>query len=151
MSKKATVSNNVSYFTADVTFDADDDIRSGLSAEVKYLLNGVENVVSVSMSALNYNTDNTAFVLVGGNASNAQQRNVTLGISNGTYVEIKDGLAEGETVLVKQSKTSEALISMGMGGGQRPQGQAPDDNGGGNGGGRGGNGGKAPGGGPGGN
>ena len=56
-----------------------------------------------------------------------------------------------ETVLVKQSKTSEALISMGMGGGQRPQGQAPDGNGGGNGGGRGGNGGKAPGGGPGGN
>lgn len=151
MSKKATVSNNVSYFTADVTFDADDDIRSGLSADVKYLLNGVENVVSVSMSALNYNTDNTAYVLVGGNASNAQQRNVTLGISNGTYVEIKDGLAEGETVLVKQSKTSEALISMGMGGGQRPQGQAPDGNGGGNGGGRGGNGGKAPGGGPGGN
>ncbi len=151
MSKKATVSNNVSYFTADVTFDADDDIRSGLSAEVKYLLNGVENVVSVSMSALNYNTDNTAYVLVGGNASNAQQRNVTLGISNGTYVEIKDGLAEGETVLVKQSKTSEALISMGMGGGQRPQGQAPDGNDGGNGGGRGGNGGKAPGGGPGGN
>lgn len=151
MSKKATVSNNVSYFTADVTFDADDDIRSGLSAEVKYLLNGVENVVSVSMSALNYNTDNTAYVLVGGNASNAQQRNVTLGISNGTYVEIKDGLAEGETVLVKQSKTSEALISMGMGGGQRPQGQAPDGNGGGYGGGRGGNGGKAPGGGPGGN
>lgn len=151
MSKKATVSNNVSYFTADVTFDADDDIRSGLSAEVKYLLNGVENVVSVSMSALNYNTDNTAYVLVGGNASNAQQRNVTLGISNGTYVEIKDGLAEGETVLVKQSKTSEALISMGMGGGQRPQGQAPDGNGGGNGGGRGGNGGRAPGGGPGGN
>jgi RND family efflux transporter MFP subunit len=150
MSKKATVSNNVSYFTADVTFDADDDIRSGLSAEVKYLLNGVENVVSVSMSALNYNTDNTAYVLVGGNASNAQQRNVTLGISNGTYVEVKDGLAEGETVLVKQSKTSEALISMGMGGGQRPQGQAPDGNGGGNGGGRGGNGGKASGG-PGGN
>lgn len=151
MSKKATVSNNVSYFTADVTFDADDDIRSGLSAEVKYLLNGVENVVSVSMSALNYNTDNTAYVLVGSNASNAQQRNVTLGISNGTYVEIKDGLAEGETVLVKQSKTSEALISMGMGGGQRPQGQAPDGNDGGNGGGRDGNGGKAPGGGPGGN
>lgn len=151
MSKKATVSNNVSYFTADVTFDADDDIRSGLSAEVKYLLNGVENVVSVSMSALNYNTDNTAYVLVGSNASNAQQRNVTLGISNGTYVEIKDGLAEGETVLVKQSKTSEALISMGMGGGQRPQGQAPDGNGDGPSGGRGGNGGKAPGGGPGGN
>lgn len=151
MSKKATVSNNVSYFTADVTFDADDDIRSGLSAEVKYLLNGVENVVSVSMSALNYNTDNTAYVLVGGNASNAQQRNVTLGISNGTYVEIKDGLAEGETVLVKQSKTSEALISMGMGGGQRPQGQAPDGNGDGPSGGRGGNGGRAPGGGPGGN
>ena len=150
MSKKATVSNNVSYFTADVTFDADDDIRSGLSAEVKYLLNGVENVVSVSMSALNYNTDNTAYVLVGGNASNAQQRNVTLGISNGTYVEIKDGLAEGETVLVKQSKTSEALISMGMGGGQRPQGQAPDGNGDGPSGGRGGNGGGAPGG-PGGN
>lgn len=154
MSKKATVSNNVSYFTADVTFDADDDIRSGLSAEVKYLLNGVENVVSVSMSALNYNTDNTAYVLVGANASNAQQRNVTLGISNGTYVEIKEGLAEGETVLVKQSKTSEALISMGMGGGQQPQGQAPDGNGGGpggDGGGRGGNGGGAPGGGPGGN
>mgnify|MGYP000611020128 FL=1 len=151
MSKKATVSNNVSYFTADVTFDADDDIRSGLSAEVKYLLNGVENVVSVSMSALNYNTDNTAYVLVGGNASNAQQRNVTLGISNGTYVEVKDGLAEGETVLVKQSKTSEALISMGMGGGQRTQGQAPDGNGDGPSGGRGGNGGKAPGGGPGGN
>jgi len=117
MSKKATVSNNVSYFTADVTFEADDEIRSGLSAEVKYLLNGVENVLSVSMSALNYNTDNTAYVLVGDNANTAEQRTVTLGISNGTYVEIKDGLSEGETILVKQSKTSEALMNMGMGGG----------------------------------
>ena len=154
MSKKATVSNNVSYFTADVTFEADDAIRSGLSAEVKYLLNGVENVVAVSMSALNYNTDNTAYVLVGDNASTAQQRNVTLGISNGTYVEVKEGLSEGENVLVKQSKTSEALMSIGMGGGQQPQGQAPDGNGGGpggDGGGRGSNGGGAPGGGPGGN
>ncbi|MGN0407574.1 MAG: efflux RND transporter periplasmic adaptor subunit [Bacteroides sp.] len=121
LSKKATVSNNVSYFTADVTFDGSEEIRSGLSAEVKYLLNGVENVVSVSMSALNYNDDNTAYVLVGRNQSTAEKRAVTLGISNGTYVEVKDGLSDGETILVKQSKTSETLMNMGMGGGM-PQG-----------------------------
>ena len=124
ISRKATISGGLSYFTADVIFEADENIYSGLSAEVTHLLRGVENVVSVSMSALKYNDDNTAYVLIGSNpsaAASAEKRSVTVGMSNGTYVEITEGLSEGESVLVEQSATSATMMNMtmGMGGGMQ--------------------------------
>lgn len=97
ISKKATVEKGVSYFTADVEFTADEYVRTGMSAEVKLKNNNVENAVTVSMNSLFYESNNTPYVLVQ-NGSKMEKKYVTVGITDGTYIEIKEGLKEGDKV-----------------------------------------------------
>lgn len=100
ISKKATTAGGVSYFTSEVEFAADDDVRSGMSVEVKLISKEVYGVTSVSMEALRYEKDNTAYVLVKNSEGKEEKRYVTVGITDGNYVEIKEGLSSGDIVLV---------------------------------------------------
>lgn len=100
ISKKAVTEGGVSYFTSEVEFAADDDVRSGMSVEVKLVSREVYNVMSVSMDALRYEKDNTAYVLVRNSEGKEEKRAVTVGITDGNYVEIKEGLSENDIVLV---------------------------------------------------
>lgn len=103
ISKTATSSGGVSYFRAEVEFDADDFVRSGMSVEVKLISREAYGVVSVSMDALFYEKDNTAYVLVRNAEGKEEKRYVTLGITDGNYVEVKEGLTDGDIVLVAPS------------------------------------------------
>lgn len=103
ISKTAAVSGGVSYFAAEVEFDADDLVRSGMSVEVKLISREAYGVVSVSMEALRYEKDNTAYVLVRNAEGREEKKYVTVGITDGNYVEIREGLSEGDVVLVSPS------------------------------------------------
>lgn len=108
ISKKATVEKGVSYFTADVEFTADEYVRTGMSAEVKLKNNDVHDVITVSMNSLYYESNNTPYVLVQ-NGNKMEKKYITVGITDGTYIEVKEGLKEGDTV-----KAMSELMSMMM-------------------------------------
>lgn len=95
----ATVENGVSYYEAEVDFDTDDDIRSGMSAEVRLTVNDLSGVVTVLSEAIQTADDGTAYVLVDGEEPNSKINwPVTLGASDGTYTQIINGLSAGETI-----------------------------------------------------
>ena len=125
VSKKATVEKGVSYFTADVEFRADSYIRTGMSVEVKLKNNDVKDVLSVSMDALYYESDNTPYVLVGSGKSQ-EKKYITTGASDGSYVEIKDGLNEGDNVKAKSEMMN---MMMNMYGGSVSAGSVSTDSG----------------------
>lgn len=110
VSKKATIDKGVSYFTADVEFTADSYIRTGMSVEVKIKNNDIKNALTISMNALYYESDNTPYVLVK-NGKSSEKKYVTVGATDGSYVEIKDGLKEGDTV---QAKSAMMTMMMNM-------------------------------------
>lgn len=95
----ATLSNGVSYFEATVDFTADEYVKSGMSAEVRLTSTDEKDVVSVTVEAVHYNDDNTAYVLVKTDKGQ-EMRNVKIGVSDGSYVEIISGLNEGDIILV---------------------------------------------------
>ena len=103
VSRVASVSSGVSYFTAVVKFEGDDDSRSGMSCEVKLVSSEALGAVTVSSSAIQTATDGTSYVLMYGDDSNSTdnlvQQTVTTGVTNGNYVEITEGLEEGDIVL----------------------------------------------------
>lgn len=103
ISKTATNSGGVSYFEAEVEFEADELVRSGMTVEVKLISREAYGVVSVSMDALRYEKDNTAYVLVRNAEGKEEKKYVTVGITDGNYVEIKEGLSKGDIVLVSPS------------------------------------------------
>lgn len=99
IAREATVANGVSYFAATVTLNEGTDMRIGLTVEVKILSAYAPEATSVSVKAVQYNAENQPFVYIksGGGMT---ERAVTLGASNGTYIEITEGLAPGEVVMV---------------------------------------------------
>lgn len=99
ISRTATVDNGVSYFASEVAFTPDDEVRSGMSCEVRLVTERAENALSVNAAAVFEGDDGKSYCLVtedGGKT--VEQREVTAGISDGTNTEIKSGLSAGETV-----------------------------------------------------
>ncbi len=108
IAKVATVENGVSYFKAEVTFDGDEDARSGMSAEVRLTFSEALNATSVNNDHIQTADDGTPFVYVYENdkKKSRKEQPVTLGVTDGTYTEITEGLYPGDTILYKQDSGS---------------------------------------------
>ncbi len=118
ISKTATIENGVSYFEAEVDFDADDDIKSGMSVEIRLAVNDLKQVLTVPSAAVSDNEDGSSYVLVKGDGKNPVKKTVTTGATDGTYVQIVEGLSEGEVILENQNAMYGAY-GMGRMGGRR--------------------------------
>ena len=99
IANNATIENGVSYFKATVEFSADEYVRGGMSVEVRLKNEESLGAVSVSVDAVNYRDNNTAYVYVLNSEGQVEEKNVSLGVSDGIYVEITEGLAEGDEIL----------------------------------------------------
>lgn len=128
ISRTAVKSNNAVYVEATVEFAADENVRSGFSAEVKLVKASAENAICIPLDAVNYDTDNTAYVNVKGADGETEKRKVTLGLSDTSMVQVTEGLSEGETVLQEVKLTNMYGMQMEMSGDPQggPQGPAPD-------------------------
>jgi RND family efflux transporter MFP subunit len=89
---------NVRVFPIEVTFAVEDArVRPGISATVEIPIAKAENVVSVLLSAV-FNDEGRSSVYVETATGGWERREVTVGINNLQYVEIRSGLNEGERV-----------------------------------------------------
>lgn len=95
----AQLNNGVSYFAAEVLFEAGEYVKSGMSVEVRLTTTDRPDVLTVSADALHYRTDGSAYVLVK-NGKSQEERDVEVGVTDGSYAEILSGLTEQDTVLV---------------------------------------------------
>ena len=112
IAKEATVENDVSYLDAVVEFAADDEIRGGLSAEIRLIKEQATGVPALPENVISYDTDNTAYVYIRGEGGKETKQQVTLGVSDGTWVEITDGLSVGDTILYQPQPSYAAMPAM---------------------------------------
>lgn len=98
--KVATIDNGVSYFGAEVNFDADEYARSGMSVEVKLVVSDVEDALCVLSDAIQSEKDGSSYVFTyDESGKNMIHQPVTIGVTDGTYTQVTEGLSEGDTVL----------------------------------------------------
>ncbi len=92
-------SGTSAFVMATITLDNPDrDIRLGLEASVEISTGKADNVVKVPVSAVNTDIDGThCFIVVDGIA---YRRDVTIGISSDTEVEILSGVEVGDNVVL---------------------------------------------------
>ena len=102
--------NNVAYYTATVYVDtsATENIWPGMQATVTVTLEEAQDVTMLKNDALSTARDNTAFVYKENANGEMEQVEVTVGVSNGNYVEIKSGVTSGETVYKVAEKEEQA-------------------------------------------
>ena len=99
ISPKAVESNGANQFKvkAAVKVDSEHTIRSGYSANAQIELEKKEGVLSVPESSLEFVGDE-AYVYTKAEDGTYKQTKITTGLSDGVNIEVKEGLAEGDTV-----------------------------------------------------
>ena len=114
VSTDATSSSGVTTYTATVTIDKTEDMLSGMSATVVIVIQGVEDALLIPVDAL-YQTSSVSYVYTEYDESTGELSGmveVTTGLSNSSYVEITDGLEEGDTVYYAASSDSSTDFDM---------------------------------------
>ncbi|MCL6585082.1 MAG: efflux RND transporter periplasmic adaptor subunit [Anoxybacillus sp.] len=101
IANEGTVSNGVSTFDVTVHIDKPTNLKVGMTAEASILVESKNNVLYVPVEAV-HTVNGQKFVLVAtDSASNSRmvkRQIVQTGIHNEDYVEITEGLTEGEVV-----------------------------------------------------
>ena len=101
---------SVAYYTATAYVDCT-DVYPGMQVTVSIPRNEASDVVILKEEALSFDERNQAFVymLAGDGTEEMVRVRVTTGVSNGNYVEIRDGLSEGDSVFVEVKANTDAV------------------------------------------
>ena len=100
INRNASSESGVTNYTAVITMPKDPRMLPGMSAKVVVRIQGVENTIQIPEKAL-HQTRDTAFVYTAYDQSTGEfggAVQVITGLSNGTMIEIVEGLQEGDTV-----------------------------------------------------
>lgn len=101
---------NVAYYTATCDVDVDDGagVYPGMQVTVSIPQEEADDVVVLNMNALSFDAQNSAFVYMKDESGALVETPVEVGVSNGSYVEIVSGLADGDEVFVESKEEDEA-------------------------------------------
>ena len=95
------------YYTLTVTLQGDTSgLYEGMTGEVTFVTKETQSVVYVSNRAI-FRDGTRSYVKVRDESGNVQEKDVVTGFSDGVNVEIVEGLAEGDIVLI-ESKVNES-------------------------------------------
>lgn len=95
--REAASSGGVSYFNAEVEFKADNDIRAGLSAEVRLNVIDEKDVVTVDNGSIMTDDDGSSYVYLKKDGKKEyQKQDIVCGATDGQYTEIQKGLKAGD-------------------------------------------------------
>lgn len=119
-------SDSGSTFTVEVTFDNDGKVKMGMTGTASVLLEQAKDVLGVPVNAVT-SKGGQSYVTVQKEAGTEEKVEVTTGIRNDAYVEIKDGLSEGDIVVVAVSEDDSSQSKGGPG--NMPGGGMPDGGG----------------------
>jgi RND family efflux transporter MFP subunit len=118
-------SNNIVKFNVTILLDPTDvELKGKLTATADVGISTVENTLLIPLSAVTTIGTSSSVTVVTGDKGQTEKRQVDLGIQNQQYVQILNGLNEGDQVIIVD-KASGAPVSTSMGppgggGGGRP-------------------------------
>lgn len=95
-------------YSAVVTLEKQEGMLAGMTAQVSVQIQGGYDAVLIPVAAL-HKTSTGAYVYTGYNEEYQEYTgkvDVVIGLENSTYVEIKSGLSEGDTVYYTETKSS---------------------------------------------
>lgn len=115
ISKEGQIVNGVTFFPATIDLNKDDKLRIGMSAEVKVIRDKATGVITLPMKAIQFDNDNNPYVLKNGKKGSVIKTKITTGINDGTLVEIKKGVSNGETILYTNETAAATTSGFGFG------------------------------------
>lgn len=108
VSKEGQTLNGVTFFVTTIDLEKNDALKVGMSTEVTMLSEKATGVVTLPIKAILFDNDNNPYVLKQGDKALPVKTAVTTGLNDGTSVEIKSGVTNGETALFTGTATTTA-------------------------------------------
>ena len=110
IANEGTSTNGVSSFDVTVHFDKSDNLKVGMSTEASILTASKDNALYVPVDAV-HTLNNQKYVILASTStdnqtSGTEQKTVKTGLATEDYVEITEGVTEGETIVLPQLATS---------------------------------------------
>ena len=105
-------SGSVAYYTATAFVDVEEGVYPGMQVTVTIPKEEAADVVILRETALSFDLNNQAFVYTMNENGELETTYVKTGVSNGNYVEIRDGLKSGDTVYVAVETTTDSFSSL---------------------------------------
>ena len=93
--------SSTAYYTVSLEFENDGTILPGMSAISTVTISERKDILTVPVEAVYFDNEGQAYVKVVKGGSTIETK-VTIGDSDANYVEIKEGLAEGDTVRIEK-------------------------------------------------
>ncbi|HEX2945275.1 MAG TPA: efflux RND transporter periplasmic adaptor subunit [Clostridia bacterium] len=115
VSRDGIYQNGVTYFNSIISLPSDNDLMVGMSAQARILDKRAKNTVMLPMTAIQFNRDNDPFVFMR-EGRGIKQVGITLGINDGTNVQITRGLINGDTILVPAAASAASATGGPFGG-----------------------------------
>lgn len=119
VSEEGTSSNGVSTFDVTIHIDKPENLKVGMSTEASILTASKESALYVPLDAI-HSSNGEKYVQVLSSTTSSQtngrteQKNVKTGLANEDYVEITEGLTEGEVVQLPQLATGSSSNTRGF-------------------------------------
>ncbi|MGN0803449.1 MAG: efflux RND transporter periplasmic adaptor subunit [Candidatus Faecivicinus sp.] len=98
---------SVAYYSAVAYVDVGEGIYPGMQVTLSIPQEEARDVVVLKMDALSFDETNSAYVWMYNDEGVLERVDVEVGVSNGNYVEIVNGLSEGDVVYVEAEMTVE--------------------------------------------
>ena len=92
--------------------DVEEGVYPGMQVTVTIPKEEAADVVILRETALSFDLNNQAFVYTMNENGELETTYVKTGVSNGNYVEIRDGLKSGDTVYVAVETTTDSFSSL---------------------------------------
>jgi macrolide-specific efflux system membrane fusion protein len=103
-----TVNNVTMYEVYVLPKNTPDFMRSGMTANVEFIVDSRENVLLVPSEAIRSRDGKSIVLLKGAEGERPQPTEVEVGLTDGTQTEVKSGLSEGDQVMVATFSTQSA-------------------------------------------
>ena len=110
--QEATVSNNIAYYMAKVAVPQDGTLKMGLSCEVKVPKESALTATTITMNAVQFDDDQQPYVYCYNRGNEVVRQDIVLGVNNGSYVQVLDGIKSGETILIPKDSSMMFMPSM---------------------------------------
>jgi multidrug efflux pump subunit AcrA (membrane-fusion protein) len=117
IAKEGQVVNGVTFFLAAINLEKDENVKVGMSAEVKFLSASVTSAVTLPMSVIQFDANNQPFVYLEADNGKTVATDITTGINDGTTVEVLSGINSGDMVYYSEKSSSSIGFGMGSGNG----------------------------------
>lgn len=104
VSTVGTTTNGVTFFDVGISVKNDGQLRNGMTATAEIIIQDKKDIVLLPLEALQQQQGKRYVTLVKEDGTKEEKHEIKIGIRNKTYIEVTEGLKEGDKVLIAAKK-----------------------------------------------